>query len=238
MGGILFLKIFLATAHQVQNNLFHPTSALISSHTGFPRFLKHASKVPASGPLHRLFCLPRASFPAVPANVSFSSTQLYSNVTSERPSLTLHLLWLPPSPGELHHTLLCYFFTVFISQSFVLCDCVGVPLLPPYPQSVFMSWVGDKAGRHTDLVAKCVSHRTDLPSNPSPDLPTHLLPSFLPTSLPLSLPFPASLNDLHKPGESIEDFPDGPAFKNLSANAVDMGSIPGLGRRSHMPWSS
>ena len=117
MRGILFLKTFLATAHQVQNNLFYPASALTSSHTGFPRFLKHAREVPASGPLHRLFCLPRATSPAFPANGSFSSTQLHSNVTSsERPSLTLHLLWLPPSPGELPHTLLCYFFTVFISQ--------------------------------------------------------------------------------------------------------------------------
>ena len=26
------------------------------------------------------------------------------------------------------------------------------------------------------------------------------------------------------------DFPDGPVVKNLPANAVDMGSIPGLGR--------
>ena len=30
------------------------------------------------------------------------------------------------------------------------------------------------------------------------------------------------------------DFPGGPVVKNLSANAGDMGSIPGLGR-SHMP---
>ena len=144
-------KNILATAHQVQNNLFYPTSALISSHTGSPRFLKHTREVPASGPLHLLFCLPRATSPTFPTNGSFSSSRLHSNATSsERPSLTLHRLWLPPSPGELHHTLLGYFFTVFISQPFVLCNCFGVPLLPPHLQSVFMSRVGDETGRHTD----------------------------------------------------------------------------------------
>ena len=32
-----------------------------------------------------------------------------------------------------------------------------------------------------------------------------------------------------------EDFPGGPVVKNTSANAGDMGSIPGPGR-FHMPW--
>ena len=33
------------------------------------------------------------------------------------------------------------------------------------------------------------------------------------------------------------DFPGGAVFKNLLANAGDMGLIPGPGR-SHMPWSN
>ena len=34
----------------------------------------------------------------------------------------------------------------------------------------------------------------------------------------------------------MRDFPGGAVVKNLSANAEDTGSIPGVGR-SHMPWS-
>ena len=35
--------------------------------------------------------------------------------------------------------------------------------------------------------------------------------------------------------ESVLDFPGGPGFKNLPANAGNMGSIPGPGR-FHIPW--
>ena len=35
----------------------------------------------------------------------------------------------------------------------------------------------------------------------------------------------------------MENFPDGPVFKNLPASAGDVGSIPGPGR-SHVPQSS
>ena len=38
-------------------------------------------------------------------------------------------------------------------------------------------------------------------------------------------------------GDSAQDFPSGPVIKNLSANAGDIGSIPGPGR-SHMLQSS
>ena len=36
---------------------------------------------------------------------------------------------------------------------------------------------------------------------------------------------------------SVQDFPGGPMVKNLSANAGDVGSIPGVGR-PHMLWGS
>ena len=36
---------------------------------------------------------------------------------------------------------------------------------------------------------------------------------------------------------TIQDFPGGSVVENSSANAGDMGSIPGPGR-SHMPWSN
>ena len=38
--------------------------------------------------------------------------------------------------------------------------------------------------------------------------------------------------------QKARDFPGGAVVKNPPANAGDMGSIPGLGRRSHMPQSS
>ena len=41
------------------------------------------------------------------------------------------------------------------------------------------------------------------------------------------------VDELHKDSQN-EGFPGGPVVKNLSANAGNMGSIPGLGR-SHMP---
>ena len=43
---------------------------------------------------------------------------------------------------------------------------------------------------------------------------------------------------LEKLQKSCEDFPGGPVVKNLPSNAGDMGSIPGQGTRSHMPWNN
>ena len=50
----------------------------------------------------------------------------------------------------------------------------------------------------------------------------------------LSLPNDAQKLKVNLKNYRWRDFPGGPVVKNLSSNAGDMGSIPGLGR-SHMP---
>ena len=68
---------------------------------------------------------------------------------------------------------------------------------------------------------------------PSPQGSSQPLSILLDTSSSSSPTFANQACQLHLQ-KYFRDFPGGPLFKNLPANTVDTGSIPGLGR-SHMP---
>ena len=79
---------------------------------------------------------------------------------------------------------------------------------------------------------------TDLPSEPQ--MPT-TLPFLMHTGQVRHI---TDLTAYHKAEVSNQfekcefmDFPDGPMVKNLTANAGDTGSVPGLGR-FHVSWSN
>ena len=151
---------------------------LISSHTGLPTFLKHTGHVPASGPLHWLFCLPRVPSPVFPMTGSFSSIQLSSSVTSsERPRLTAGPSGAPPGPGAHGHQFLCCFLTV--------CTCAFWPHSSHLPCSPLHSMASVGTGQATrGAPRQCLLNVEDMEpplllTNRPASLPSSFQPSLL-----------------------------------------------------------